>query len=101
MYVLVELCIHSASLLLMLVGVAQQLDDWVLEHNASARAESFLTIRPCTIRVLGQTALFEAHVPLSLVATKDVDVVADYQDSVRREFERLLADEGRELDPLG
>ena len=26
---------------------------------------------------------------------------ADYQDSVRREFERLLAAEGRELDPLG
>ena len=28
-------------------------------------------------------------------------MLADYQDPVRREFQRLLAKEGRELDPLG
>jgi len=83
-----------------LVRLAEELDAWVLEQNASARAEGLLTIRPCTIRVLGQTALFEANVPLTLAATRDVDVLADYQDSVRREFERLLSTEGRDLDPL-
>jgi hypothetical protein len=51
--------------------------------------------------VLGQTALFEAHVELALAATNDVDVVADYGSAVQKEFERLLATEGRELDTLG
>jgi hypothetical protein len=85
----------------MLVRLAETLDDWVMEQNLAARSEGMLTFRPCTIRVLGQTALFEANVPLTLAATKDVDVLADYEDAVRREFERLLAAEGRELDPLG
>ena len=85
----------------MLPRLAKALDDWVIEQNLAARAEGMLAIRPCTIRVLGQTALFEAHVPLTLAATRDVDVRADYEDSVGRQFERLLAAEGRELDPLG
>jgi hypothetical protein len=85
----------------MLVRLAERLDAWVLAENIAARAEGLLAIRACTIRLLGQVALFEAHVPLALAATKDVDVKADYEDSVRREFERLLAAEGRELDPLG
>lgn len=85
----------------MLRRVAEALDDWVIEENLAARAGGVLAFRPCTIRVLGQTALFEAHVPLTLAATRDVDVRADYDDAVRRAFERLLAAEGRELDPLG
>ena len=85
----------------MLTSLAERLDAWVLDQNVAARAEELLTHRRCTIRVLGQTALFEAKVPLTLAATKDVDVLADYEDAVRREFERLLALEGRELDPLG
>ena len=85
----------------MLARLAERLDDWILAENIAARAEGLPTLRPCTIRLLGQAALFEAHVALALAATKDVDVKADYEDSVRREFERLLATEGRELDPLG
>lgn len=85
----------------MLVRLAQELDEWMVEQNLAARLEGLRTFRPCTIRVLGQTALFEANVPLTLAVTKDVDVRADYDDAVRREFERLLATEGRELDPLG
>jgi hypothetical protein len=85
----------------MLVEVARRLDAWITDQNIEARAQGLPAIRPCTIRVLGQTALFEAKVELALAATKDVDVRADYEDSVRREFERLLASKGRELDPLG
>jgi hypothetical protein len=85
----------------MLVRLARELDAWVVDRNLEARAAGLLSMRSCTIRVLGQTALFEAGVPLTLAATKDVDVRADYEDGVRREFERLLAREGRELDPLG
>ena len=40
-------------------------------------------------------------VELTLAATNDVDVYADYPHAVEREFARLLAVEGRELDPLG
>lgn len=85
----------------MLVRLAQRLDDWIFDQNVAARAEGLLTHSGCTIRVLGQTALFEAHIPFTLAVTRDVDVRADYDDAVRREFERLLAAEGRELDPLG
>ena len=85
----------------MLIRVAQRLDEWMLDQNVAARAEGLRALRPCTIRVLGQTALFEANVALTLAVTKDVDVRADYDDAVRREFERLLETEGRELDPLG
>jgi hypothetical protein len=73
----------------------------MLDQNVAARAEGLRAFHPCTIRVLGQTALFEANVKLTLAVTKDVDVRADYDDAVRREFQRLLATEGRELDPLG
>ena len=85
----------------MLVSLAARLDAWMVDRAVEARAEGLLSPKPCTIHLLGQTALFEADVALTLAATKDVDVRADYEDSVRREFERLLTLEGRELDPLG
>jgi hypothetical protein len=85
----------------MLVRLVRRLDDWIIEQNVQARAGGLPAVRSCTIRLLGQMALLEAHVPLTLAATNDVDVRADYSDPVRREFERLLAAEGRELDPLG
>jgi hypothetical protein len=85
----------------MLAGVAQTLDDWMIDQNVEARREGLPALKPCTIRVLGQAALFEAKLDLELAQTRDVDVLADYQDAVRREFERLLEKEGRELDPLG
>jgi hypothetical protein len=43
----------------------------------------------------------ELKLPFALALTKDVDVQADYDDAVRREFARLLAAEGRDLDPPG
>lgn len=85
----------------MLIDLGRELDAWVIDRNVAARAEGLLQTRKCTIRVVGQTALLEAKVPLTLAATRDVDVFADYEDAVRREFARLLARAGRELDPLG
>src|SRR6266542_3983167 len=85
----------------MLAEIARKLDAWTVDQNLAASADGLPHLRACTIRVLGQTALFEAKVPLTLAATRDVDVRADYSDAVRREFERLLAVQGRELDPLG
>jgi hypothetical protein len=80
--------------------VAQKLDAWVIDQNVAAASEGLPRHRSCTIRVLGQTALLEAELPLRLATTRDVDVRADYDDAVRREFERLLAAAGRELDPV-
>jgi len=85
----------------MFAELMKRLDRWVEAANEAASAEGMLTIRPCTIRLLGQTALIEAGVELTLIATKDVDVYADFDWGVRKELERLLASRGLVLDPLG
>jgi len=85
----------------MLPEIAQKLDDWVITRHAEARSGGWVQVRPCTIRVLGQTALMEAGVKLALAATKDVDVYADYDHVVEKEFARLLATAGYDLDPVG
>jgi hypothetical protein len=81
--------------------IGQKLDDWVAAGNAQARGGGWTQLRPCTIKVLGQMALMEAGMKLALAATKDVDVYADYDHSVEKEFARLLASAGYELDPVG
>ncbi len=85
----------------MLRGIAQQLDLWIADRNVEAREDGLATFEPCTIRVLGQSALMEAKLPVTLLSTKDVDVRADYAYPVQKEFERLLTSAGRVLDPLG
>ena len=85
----------------MLVEVAQRLESFVVERNLDARSEGLLALRPCVIKVLGQTALLEAKVSLTLAATNDVDVYADYEFAIEQEFRRLLAARGRDLDALG
>jgi hypothetical protein len=85
----------------MLEAVAQQLDDWIIEQNAVFAAEGLPPIPPCRIRVLGQTALLESALALTLAATRDVDVKADYVYVVESRFRELLAREGRELDAVG
>jgi hypothetical protein len=84
-----------------LVEVAERLESFVVERNLEARSEGLLALRPCVIKLLGQTALLEAKVSLTLAATKDVDVHADYEFAIEQEFRRLLAARGRELDSLG
>jgi len=85
----------------MILQVLKDLDAWVAAENAARREESAPTHRKCRIRLLGQMALWEARVPLTLVATHDVDVYADYEWAVQKEFERLLRSHGQVLDPHG
>jgi hypothetical protein len=85
----------------MLLDVVTELDDWVVAQNAEARAEGLRLLSPCTIKLLGQAALIESGCKLPLAATRDVDVLADYEWSVQQQFERLLQARGLELDPLG
>jgi hypothetical protein len=84
----------------MLKRVAQRLDEWVSEQNLEARAAGLPMEPRCTIKVFGQSALLESELPLVLATTRDVDVKADYSHAVQRRFEALLAEEGRELDPV-
>ena len=51
--------------------------------------------------MLGQAALFIAELDLTLTATQDLDAYADYDWAVQQELERLLAKEGKVLDPHG
>lgn len=85
----------------MLSEVAALLDAWIIDQNVGLRREGLPTYQPCQIQVLGQTALLEAGLALQLVATKDVDVRANYEHAVEAEFHRLLRARGRELDPVG
>lgn len=85
----------------MLAEVFRKLDAWMGAENVAAIAEGPPRYRPCTIRVLGQMALWEAVVPLTLAATRDVDVYADYAYAVQKQFELLLEAQGKILDPLG
>jgi len=85
----------------MLTKIAERLDGWVLRQNLEAAAAGMMQLRPCRIRLLGQMALLEQQAPLSLALTDDVDVYANYDHSVEQEFRRLLAIEGKQLDPVG
>ncbi len=85
----------------MLAQIASELDAWIAEQNLHARAEGLVPFEPCTIKVLGQSALLEAGVALQLASTKDVAVRADYSHAVKKAFEQLLQARGRCLDPVG
>ena len=84
-----------------LLDVFLALDQWVARENVRARADGTPTHKKCTIRVLGQAALWVANVDLTLTATQDLDAYADYDWAVQKELERLLAKEGKVLDPHG
>ena len=85
----------------MLVEIARRLDAWVVLRNLEARAERMLALPPCTIHLLGQRALLEVGVLLTLAVTNDVDVRADYASAIEAELRRLLQIAGKELDPHG
>ena len=77
------------------------LDQWVARENVRARAQGTPAYRRCSVRVLGQSALWAAGVDLALTATQDLDAYGDYEWAVQRELERLLAENGKVLDPHG
>lgn len=77
------------------------LDQWVARENVRARAAETPAHKKCTIRVLGQSALWLAEVDLALTTTRDLDAYADYEWAVQQELERLLSKDGAMLDPHG
>ncbi len=84
-----------------LAKVFLALDQWVARENVRARSEGTRAYKKCSVRVLGQAALWAAGVDLALTATGDLDAHADYEWAVQQELERLLAAQGKVLDPHG
>lgn len=85
----------------MLKKVFAELDNWIAEENIERQEDGAMPMRACEIKVIGQTALLEAHLALHVPATMDVDVFANYEYAVKRKFEALLKQNGKELDPVG
>jgi len=84
----------------MLVRLFRALDEWIVVQNAEATTQGLPHHKPCSIRVFGQLALWEAGVELTLAATQDLDAYADYEWAVQKRFEELLRARGKFLDPL-
>jgi hypothetical protein len=84
-----------------LAEVFEELDEWVCARNVECALEGVLRLQPCEIRVLGQGALFELATGLTLQATSDVDVYANYSHAVEVQFRHLLKARHLALDPLG
>lgn len=84
----------------MLKEVATQLDAWIVQQNQQLRAEGLPGYAPCTIKIIGQTALMEAAVELTLASTMDVDVRGELEFPIRQQLELLLSAVGRSLDPV-
>lgn len=76
----------------------EELENWIENENTDRRANGGPVLEGCEIQVLGQTALIEAKVQLHLLATKDVDAYVKGEQTIHREFDRILRKAGRELD---
>ena len=87
--------------MVMLEKVFKTLDDWIEAQNIERGKEGLIKFSACEIKVIGQTALLEAKVSFHVPATMDVDVFANYDYSVKKKFEELLKQIGKELDPVG
>lgn len=83
----------------MIEKVAKALDAWIQAENKVRKGDGTIEFGRCTIRVVGQTALLEAKLDLSLLETADVDAFVKGEYEVRRKFDELLNAEGRYLDP--
>ncbi len=77
------------------------LDAWMARANAGCLAEALSPLRPVTIRIIGQAALFAAELDLPLATTMDVDAIARWPDDrVRTALIELLEKQGKFLDPV-
>lgn len=84
----------------MLIRVAEALDEWIAVQNKSLRAEGLPLLKPCKLKVIGQTALLETGFPLRLASTLGVDIRADLDFAVQKQLQSLLSERDRTLDPL-
>lgn len=86
---------------MLLKKIFKTLDDWVEIQNIERNDDGLVPLGICEIKIIGQTALLEANISLHVPATMDVDVFANYDYLVKKKFEHLLKENGKELDPVG
>lgn len=82
----------------MLKTVFQQLDRWIESENEHRRNGGGALFPKTVIKVLGQSALFEAKVDLHLAATMDVDAYTEAEWVITKKFDELLRKHGRHWD---
>src|SRR3989338_4544551 len=78
----------------MIQKIFKELDREVLATNQELREQSSLEIPRFFIKILGQTALIEAKVDLTLFATLDVDAYANFSSYAKTLFSNILRKHG-------
>lgn len=84
----------------MLDDIFASLDVWLSQEADASRHEGTLPLRACEFKIVGQTALLQASLGLSIAATADVDAFTDAEYVVKVKLNELLRVVGLELDPL-
>ncbi len=82
----------------MLEKIFKDLDQWCIQEQKQRKKLGTLRLRPFFIKVVGQTALFEQKMKLSLIETRDVDAYADFDYLIMRQFEALLLKQNKTFD---
>ena len=85
--------------MLMLKKICKKLDEWLLEENKARYEDGTVLFKKVEIKIVGQAALIEAKIQLSLLATMDVDAYMNCEFEVRKKFDDLLQEEDKHLDP--
>lgn len=83
----------------MIKEVFQKLDYWIERENQERREMGTLLLKKVKIQIVGQTALLEAKLNLSLLGTADVDAFIQGEYVVREKLNELLKNDGHFLDP--
>src|SRR5690606_11818177 len=103
--VLVSTClsyIHACGTCIsVFLEILRRLDGWASGKDAEDRAAGMRGLKACRIRLLGQWALFEQDLPLTLMATQDLDVKANYEWAVEQKFHELAREHQLSVDPDG
>jgi hypothetical protein len=86
--------------MVVLKGVFEELDDWIIEENRMAIEQSAIPIDKCEFKVVGQAALLEARLDLSIAATGDLDVFVKVRYEVIEKLNVILKPKGMVYDIL-
>ena len=84
----------------MIDKIFKELDREVAATNRELREQSSLEIPRFFIKILGQTALIEAKLDLTLFATLDVDAYANFSSYAKALFSKVLQKHGLFYDEL-
>lgn len=84
----------------MLLKIFKKLDNWIQDEKEEAISSSGRIISDCQFKVLGQFALLEADLALSIAATADLDAYSNASYAVVKQLDILLSEYGMHYDPM-